>query len=115
MLLVGAFVGILSLLIFGPFVYNHHIFPLGRLQNRIHVGDKCVDVEKQFAAYYAAHQNAHEIYFNKGERSTSFLGTPITPSRYLSLYHVNLFDDVQLNVICDSLDDRVAQVQFIGD
>ena len=95
-----------------PFFYNQHVFPLGRLSKTIHIEDPCDEVERQFADYYRKHQDAQEIYFNTG--TPGRLYGAANYARSLSLYHVNLFDDIQLNVWCGA-DDRVVKIQFIGD
>lgn len=95
--------------------YNRYVFPLGRLSGRVHVGDSCGDVHTKFAAYYARYRNDGEISFNESVATTTILLTESVPSgRRLHLYHVNVFDDVQLTVRCDT-SDRVAEMLFIGD
>lgn len=99
---------------FAPYVYNYHLFPLARLHKTIGIGDSCDEVSAKFQAYHEKYKNASQIYFNEGMTETEDDGSAIEPSRFLALYHVNIFDDIQLNLVCDANGD-VSKIQFIGD
>ena len=111
-LLVG--VGLVAAIALGPFFYNRYVFPLGRLSGTISVGDRCEGIDAAFREYYEEHSRGMgEIYFSSGP-TDRFLGQTIEPSQGFHLYHVNMFDDIQLDIICNDRGE-VSHKLFIGD
>jgi len=112
---IAILVVVILSLAFIPLLYNHYVFPLGRLHKSIEIGDKYEEILGKFERYYSMYRNrGREVDFNSGIRDTDFYMIPTTPSKYLYLYHDNLFDDVQLGVLFDGRQ-RVRQIFFISD
>ena len=85
--------------------YNRHVFPLGRLYGSLRVGDPYPEVRAKFTAYYAHRRQSDDAQLADSSDSGG---------RFLHLYDLSLFDDVQVTARFDA-QDRLATVDFIGD
>jgi len=45
----------------GPYVYNYHLSPLARLQNKIHKGQSFEEVHKMCEEYYQKYKGKAEV------------------------------------------------------
>jgi hypothetical protein len=63
---------LITLLTQFPFIYNHYIFPLGRLHQELSIGMNYEVVSQKFETYYQQHNiENNEIYFNRGLENTA--------------------------------------------
>lgn len=111
-ILIFLVVIIAIMIILFPIIYNNYIFPLWRLNNNIKNWDSYDNLYTIFNNYYLEYKNKDEIYFNYWIEKKEY--TWHLWDKFLSLYHVNIFDDIQLSVYFDE-NNKVKEIIFIWD
>ena len=111
-------IAILVALLAYPWVHNHYIHPLGRLQSQVEVGDHCGEIVAAFESYAANRAGSSDLQYVRDVTESNFYRTEsVSPSTSLFLYDLSLFDDLQLYVRCsnDREDGTVVEKIYIGD
>ena len=99
----------------GPMIYNHYIFPLGKLHHKISIGEDYASVQGKFQEYVKKRKGgSKELQFSEGPTSLNIRTGPIAETEQLFLYDVSAFDDVQLQVLFDDMG-HAKEINFIGD